>query len=71
MLIYLDTNIVIYAVEPLAEYRPRALAVLEQLAGQDHFFAISHLVRMECQVGPLIKKMPSCCVTSTRSSSVW
>jgi predicted nucleic acid-binding protein len=55
MLIYLDSNVVIYMVEQFAELTLRASGAVASLADQGHTFAVSHLVRMECRVGPLLR----------------
>jgi predicted nucleic acid-binding protein len=53
MILFLDTNIVIYVVEGNLAYAPKAVLRLAaaQLAGDS--FMISDLTRMECLVGPL------------------
>ena len=48
MLYYLDTVIVIYAVEGIPANQQRAIAHLALLEGAGHRFAISDLTRMEC-----------------------
>ena len=53
MLVYLDTNVVIYAVEQPPDLGPRTLAALTGLLEAGHRLAASHLVRMECMVAPL------------------
>lgn len=52
MLIYLDSNIVIYAVENPAVFGARALARLQAISQQDRI-AVSALTRMECCSHPL------------------
>jgi predicted nucleic acid-binding protein len=52
VLIYLDTNIVIYAVENPAVFGGRALARLQAIAATDRI-ALSELTRMECCNYPL------------------
>lgn len=59
MLIYLDSNIVVYLVEDLTEFSPQAAGMVARLADQGHRFAVSHLVRMECRVGALRSDDPS------------
>jgi uncharacterized protein len=50
-LIYLDTCLVIYAIENHPEF---ALPVLSAMAGQtSNAFAVSPLVKLECLVKPL------------------
>lgn len=53
MILFLDTNIVIYLVEGNPAFAPRAVMRLAsaQLAGGS--FMISDLTRMECLIGPL------------------
>ncbi len=53
MIIFLDTNIVIYVVEGNLAFAPKVVLRLAtaQLAGDS--FMISDLTRMECLVGPL------------------
>lgn len=53
MLVYLDTNIIIYAVEGQAPLRQRALNHLKSLLTGGFSFAISDLVRLECLIKPL------------------
>jgi predicted nucleic acid-binding protein len=53
MLVYLDTNIVVYMVESPPDLGPRAVALVGGLVAQGHRLAISHLVRLECRVKPL------------------
>ncbi|MDP1796347.1 MAG: PIN domain-containing protein [Planctomycetaceae bacterium] len=50
MLYYLDTNIVIYAVEAGAREHQRAVVYLAALEQAGHRFAISELTRTECLV---------------------
>ena len=52
MLIYLDTNIVIYAVENPAVFGVQALARLKAISATDRI-ALSELTRMECCNYPL------------------
>ncbi len=53
MLYYLDTNIVIYAVEGLPAFRQRARNRLASLELAGHRFALSELTWTECLVYPL------------------
>ncbi len=53
MLIYLDTNIVIYLVEQPPGLGPRATARINTLYSAGDQAAVSDLVRMECRVRPL------------------
>jgi len=53
MIVFLDTNIVIYAVEDSPSFGARANAHLTALRSTNHEFMISDLTRMECLVGPL------------------
>ena len=52
MLIYLDSNIVIYAVENPAIFGPRASARLQAISQTDRI-AVSELTRLECCSHPL------------------
>ncbi len=52
MLIYLDSNIVIYAVESPAVFAPWAQARLQAISNSDQV-AVSDLTRMECCSFPL------------------
>ena len=54
MLIYLDSNIVIYIVEDPPTFGPRALAHITALRAKGDEFAVSHLTRLECRVQPLM-----------------
>jgi predicted nucleic acid-binding protein len=53
VLLFLDSNIVIYLVEKSAVWGGPALARFQQLQDAGEQFAVSELVRMECSVGPL------------------
>src|SRR5262245_2489551 len=53
MIVYLDTNVVIYATEDPAVWGPNALARMTAPRAAGHSFMISDLTRMECLVGPL------------------
>jgi predicted nucleic acid-binding protein len=53
MIVFLDTNIVIYAVEQPPVLGPKAMARLTALRARGDSFMVSDLVRMECLVGPL------------------
>ena len=53
MLVYLDTNIVVYLIEQSPDFGPRAATLVEDLKECGHGLAVSHLVRMECKVAPL------------------
>ena len=53
MLIYLDSNIVIYLIEQPAGLGPLAAARITALRDEGHRMAVSPLVRMECLVQPL------------------
>ena len=55
-LIYLDTCLVIYLVEPHSVWGDRVAGVIGQSAGPD--FAISALVKCECLVGPIKRGDP-------------
>src|SRR5713226_9112844 len=53
MIVYLDTNIVIYAVENPPILGAQALARLTAMQGGGDTVMVSDLTRMECLVGPL------------------
>jgi uncharacterized protein len=53
MRIYLDTNIIIYHIEALAVWGPRASARLAAMYAAGDVPVVSDLTRMECRVGPL------------------
>lgn len=53
MIVYLDTNIVIYFVEKHATYGPKVAARLAAAYAAKDTLALSDLTRMECLVGPL------------------
>lgn len=55
MIVYLDTNIVIYAVQQPSIWGPKTLTRLAAAVAATDTFAISDLTRMECLVGPLRK----------------
>jgi uncharacterized protein len=52
MIVYLDTNIVIYAVEDPPILGAQALARLTAMRGSGDTVMVSDLTRMECLVGP-------------------
>jgi uncharacterized protein len=54
VIVYLDTNVVIYFIEARPVFGPRAAARLAQSRANGDTFAISDLTRMECKVGPLL-----------------
>jgi predicted nucleic acid-binding protein len=53
MIVYLDTNIAIYAVENPPIWGAKALAKLTSLRASGDTFMVSDLTRMECLAGPL------------------
>ena len=53
MILFLDTNVVIYAVENPLVFGPKASARLAMARTAGDAFMISDLVRMETMVGPL------------------
>jgi predicted nucleic acid-binding protein len=53
MIVYLDTNIVIYAVEVPPTFGIRAQVRLASARAAGDSFMLSDLTRMECLVGPL------------------
>jgi predicted nucleic acid-binding protein len=52
-MVFLDANPVIYLIEQPADLGPKATARVAQLLAGGERLAVSDLVRMECQVGPL------------------
>ena len=53
MLVFVDTNIVIYLIEQPAGFGPRATAYVNAAMAAGDRIVVSDLVRMECRVGPL------------------
>jgi predicted nucleic acid-binding protein len=53
MIVYLDTNIVIYFVEKHPTFGPKVTARLVAAYAANDMLALSDLTRMECWVGPL------------------
>jgi len=53
VLIFLDTNVVIYHIEQPPTWGPIATARIGSLVASGHRLAISDLVRLEARVGPL------------------
>jgi predicted nucleic acid-binding protein len=53
MILFLDTNIVIYVVEGNPAFAPKALLRLAAAQSAGDSFMISDLTRMECLIGPL------------------
>ncbi|MHB1426258.1 MAG: hypothetical protein ACYC3I_24090 [Gemmataceae bacterium] len=53
MILFLDTNIVIYVVEGNPAFAPKAVLRLAAAQSAGDSFTISDLTRMECLVGPL------------------
>ena len=56
MIVFLDTNMVIYLVENPSVWGAKALARLSTLQTAGNQIAVSDLVRLECRVGPLKQK---------------
>jgi predicted nucleic acid-binding protein len=56
MLVYLDSVIIIYAIEGKAPFRSRALTHLANLQSAGHGFAASALSRQECRMKPTRNK---------------
>jgi hypothetical protein len=52
-MVFLDANPVIYLIEQPADLGPKATARVAELLASGERLAVSDLVRMECQVGPL------------------
>jgi predicted nucleic acid-binding protein len=53
VIVFLDTNIVIYLIENPPVFGARALAHVMALCSAGHTFSVSDLVRLECRVLPL------------------
>lgn len=53
MIVFLDTNVVIYLVERTPSWGPKAAVRFAALLAMGAEPAVSDLVRMECRVGPL------------------
>jgi len=53
MIVFLDTNIVIYLIERQPGFGPRARAQINLLRSGGHTLAVSDLVCMECRVLPI------------------
>ncbi len=53
MIVFLDTNIVIYLIENQSGFGARALAHITTLRAAGDTFAVSDLVRLECRVLPV------------------
>jgi predicted nucleic acid-binding protein len=53
VIVFLDTNIVIYLIENPPVFGPRATAHVTALRSAGDTVAVSDLVRLECRVGPL------------------
>jgi len=58
VLVYLDTNIVVYLTETVPPYTAAAEAAIDELLDERHLLVVSHLVRMECKVGALTSGDP-------------
>jgi uncharacterized protein len=55
VLIFLDANVVIYAVEGTPPWGVLARERIAHFRGRDNWFVITHLVRMEARVHPLAR----------------
>jgi len=53
VLVYLDSNIVIYLIEQLAQLGPRATARIAEMAAAGDTLAVSDLTRLECRSIPV------------------
>jgi predicted nucleic acid-binding protein len=53
MIVFLDTNIVIYLIETTSTFHARAQTHITALRTANHSFAVSDLVCLECRVWPL------------------
>jgi len=58
MLIFFDSNIVIYLIEQPADWGQRVAARVNALQNNGDRVVVSDLVRMECRVGPLAADDP-------------
>ncbi|MBY0232363.1 MAG: PIN domain-containing protein [Gemmataceae bacterium] len=56
MIVFLDSNIVIYSVEGNPLFAPRVIARFARAQAAGDTFMISDLTRLECLVGPLKKR---------------
>lgn len=52
-MVFLDSSIVIYVIEQPPVWGPKAAARIGALLASGERLAVSDLIRMECQVGPL------------------
>jgi hypothetical protein len=68
VLIYLDTNVVNYAVEAPAGFGPRAKAFLTGAVARGDQLAVSDLTRLECRVSPLARGDAECARRRRRTS---
>jgi predicted nucleic acid-binding protein len=59
MLIYLDSNIVIYLIEQPLGWGPRAAAKLAIAHANGDQLVVSDITRLECRIGPLISGDPA------------
>src|SRR5438094_786545 len=55
MIVFLDTNLVIYLIEQPPVWGLRAMARIQAIRVAGDTLAVSELVRMECRVGPLVQ----------------
>ena len=53
-MVFLDANPVIYLIEQPASLGPKATARISELVANGERLAVSDLVRMECQVVPIL-----------------
>ena len=69
MLYYLDTNIVIYAVEGEPGLQQRVRNHVAALEAAGHRFGVGELTWTECLVSRYVQALEPCCWTTTDSSS--
>ena len=53
MIVFLDTNVVIYLIENPPVFGARASGYITSLRAAGHTFAVSDLVRLECRILPI------------------
>jgi predicted nucleic acid-binding protein len=53
VIVFLDTNIVIYLIENPPVFGPKASVQIAGLSGAGHTFTVSDLVRLECRMLPI------------------
>lgn len=56
MLIYLDSNVVIYLIEQTPTFGPKTTARINAAMAAGDSLAVSDIVRLECRLGPIVKQ---------------